>query len=119
MNLAALGKDNVRTFGECPALAFEGRQLTNVDQQRAANRLANALRRLGAGPGDRVVVMLPNCPEVMQMYAATASPRKPRGRSGTDGSTPGQGAARPGRLPLYSMLGDALRDVLDPRLRGS
>ena len=70
MNLAHLGEDNVRTFGEYPALVFEGRELTNVDQQRAANRLANALRRLGVAAGDRVVVMLPNCPEVLQAYAA-------------------------------------------------
>ncbi|HEU4439622.1 MAG TPA: long-chain-fatty-acid--CoA ligase, partial [Methylomirabilota bacterium] len=45
-------------------------QHTNVDQDRAASRLANALRRLGVGPGDRVVVLLPNCPEVMQSYGA-------------------------------------------------
>ena len=70
MNLASLGEDNVRTFGEYPALAFEGRELTNLDQQRAANRLAHALRRMGVSPGDRVVVLLPNCPEVLQAYGA-------------------------------------------------
>ena len=69
MNLASLGEDNVRTFGEYTTLLFDGREITNVDQQRAANRLANALRRLGLAPGDRVVVMLPNCPEVLQAYA--------------------------------------------------
>src|SRR5918992_1640645 len=70
MNLAALGDDNVRTYGEYPALIFEDRELTNVDQQRAASRLAHALRRLGIAAGDRVVVMLPNCPEVIQAYTA-------------------------------------------------
>jgi long-chain acyl-CoA synthetase len=70
MNLATLGEDNVRTFGEYVSLRFEEREITNVDQQRAACRLANALRRLGIAPGDRVVVMLPNCPEVTQAYAA-------------------------------------------------
>ena len=70
MNLAALGEENLRKYGEYPSLAFEGRESTNVDQQRAANRLANGLRRMGIGPGDRVVVMLPNCPEVTQAYAA-------------------------------------------------
>ena len=70
MNLATLGEENVRRFGEYPALAFEGRVLTNTDQQRAANRMAHALRRLGVVPGDRVAVMLPNCPEVLQAYAA-------------------------------------------------
>ena len=70
MNLARLGEENTRRFGEYVALSFEGREWTNVDAQRAASRLANALHRLGIGPGDRVVVMLPNCPEVLQAYAA-------------------------------------------------
>jgi long-chain acyl-CoA synthetase len=70
VNLATLGEENVRRFGEYSALVFEGREWTNVEQQRAANRLAHALRRLGVGPGDRVVVLLPNCPEVLQSYAA-------------------------------------------------
>jgi long-chain acyl-CoA synthetase len=69
MNLARLGEDGVRTFGEYVSLAYEGREWTNVEQQRAANRFAHALRRLGVGPGDRVLVLLPNCPEVLQAYA--------------------------------------------------
>jgi long-chain acyl-CoA synthetase len=68
MNLAALAEENVRTFGEYVALHFEGREYTNVEQQRAAARVAHALGRLGVGVGDRVVVLLPNCPEVMQAY---------------------------------------------------
>ncbi|HEV8474896.1 MAG TPA: long-chain fatty acid--CoA ligase [Methylomirabilota bacterium] len=69
MNLARLGEDNARRFGEYVALHFEGRELTNVAQQRAAARVAHALRRLGVVPGDRVVVLLPNCPQVLQAYA--------------------------------------------------
>ena len=68
MNLAVLGEENVRRFGEYVALHFEGREITNVEQQRAAARVAQALRRLGVGVGDRVVVLLPNCPEVTQAY---------------------------------------------------
>ena len=70
MTLARLGDENIQRYGEYEALAFEGRRLTNVDQQRAACRVAHALRRLGVETGDRVVVMLPNCPEVLQAYAA-------------------------------------------------
>jgi long-chain acyl-CoA synthetase len=70
MNLATLGDESLRRYGEYPALAFEGRELTNVDMRRAASRLAHGLRRLGIGTGDRVVVLLPNCPEVLQSYAA-------------------------------------------------
>jgi long-chain acyl-CoA synthetase len=68
VNLARLGEENVERFGEYVAMHFEGRELTNVDQQRAAARVAGALTRLGVGPGDRVVVLLPNCPEVLQAY---------------------------------------------------
>jgi long-chain acyl-CoA synthetase len=70
MNLARLGEENVERFGEYVSLAFEGREYTNVDQQRAAHRLAHGLARLGVATGDRVMVMLPNCPEVLQAYAA-------------------------------------------------
>jgi long-chain acyl-CoA synthetase len=68
MTLARLGDESIQRYGEYESLAFEGRRLTNVDQQRSACRVAHALRRLGVEPGDRVVVMLPNCPEVMQSY---------------------------------------------------
>jgi long-chain acyl-CoA synthetase len=68
MNLAVLGEENVARFGEYVALHFEGRDIMNVEQQRMAARVANALRRLGVGVGDRVVVLLPNCPEVTQAY---------------------------------------------------
>jgi long-chain acyl-CoA synthetase len=68
MSLALLSDDNIRRYGEYEALAFEGRRITNMDQHRAASRVAHALVRLGVQPGDRVVVMLPNCPQVMQSY---------------------------------------------------
>ncbi|MBI4241080.1 MAG: long-chain-fatty-acid--CoA ligase [Candidatus Rokubacteria bacterium] len=70
MNLAELGEENVRKSGEYVSLVFEGKEYTNLGNQRIAHRLANALRRLGVAPRDRVVVMLANCPEVLQSYAA-------------------------------------------------
>jgi long-chain acyl-CoA synthetase len=68
MNLAVLGEENVARYGEYVSLVFEGREWTNVEQQKRASQLANALRRRGIGIGDRVVVLLPNCPEVLQSY---------------------------------------------------
>src|SRR5512146_2319100 len=70
MSLTKLAEESLRKYGEYVSLAFEGRLFTNVDQDRAACRLAHALRRLGVEPGDRVMVMLPNCPEVIQSYGA-------------------------------------------------
>jgi long-chain acyl-CoA synthetase len=69
VNLARLGEESVQTWGEYVSLAFEDREWTNVEQQRAASRFAHALRRLGVQVGDRVLVLLPNCPEVLQAYA--------------------------------------------------
>jgi long-chain acyl-CoA synthetase len=70
MSLARLAEDGLDKYGEYTSLAFEGRQYTNLDQHRSASRLAHALRRLGVTPGARVMVMLPNCPEVMESYGA-------------------------------------------------
>jgi len=70
MSLAHLAEESLDKYGEYVSLAFEGRRYTNLDQQREASRLAHALRRLGVGVGDRVVVMLPNCPEVTESYGA-------------------------------------------------
>jgi len=70
MNLARLGEESVERFGEHPVLAFEGRVFTNVDQQRAASRFAHALHRLGVDVGDRVAVLLPNCPEDARRLSA-------------------------------------------------
>jgi long-chain acyl-CoA synthetase len=68
MNLARLGVDSVQRHGEYVSLVFDGLEWTNVAQQRAADRFAHALGRLGVAPGDRVLVLLPNCPEVLQAY---------------------------------------------------
>ena len=69
MNLARLGEDSVQRYGEYVSLVFDDVEWTNVAQQRAGNRFAHALGRLGVRAGDRVLVLLPNCPEVLQTYA--------------------------------------------------
>jgi len=66
--LAELAERSVETFGEYPSLAFEDRWYTNAEQLAGAYRFANVLRSLGVEPGDRVAVMMPNCPEVYQAY---------------------------------------------------
>jgi hypothetical protein len=48
MSLARLAQESLDKYGEYIALAFEGRRYTNLDQGRAAARLAHALRRLEA-----------------------------------------------------------------------
>ena len=87
MNLASLVEHNLREFGEYETTVFEGNWITNRGQAERSFRFANALRSLGVGPGDRVVVMLPNCPEVTQCYGAILRPdflRPRRGALGRD-----------------------------------
>ena len=46
-----------------PATEFLGAQLTFLDLKRRADALAASLARLGIQKGDRVAIMLPNCPQ--------------------------------------------------------
>lgn len=49
----------------------EARTLTYFDLARLSNRLANALRRLGIGRGDRVAALMPRVPETFVASLAT------------------------------------------------
>lgn len=55
-------------FSSHTALVFYGRRYTYLDVERATNRFANALSRLGVRKGDRVAVMLPNTPQAVIAY---------------------------------------------------
>ncbi len=59
LDLAAL------QFGDRPAVAFGDAQLTYVEIKAQVDRLATALAGLGIGKGDRVGIMLPNCPQYL------------------------------------------------------
>jgi acyl-CoA synthetase (AMP-forming)/AMP-acid ligase II len=54
------------------ALIFGERRFTWADLNRRANRIANALRALGVGPGSRVAYMLQNSVEQVDLFFATA-----------------------------------------------
>ncbi|MBI3537730.1 MAG: long-chain fatty acid--CoA ligase [Chloroflexi bacterium] len=70
MNLAHLAQSNIRLFGEYAFLTFNDRDYSNVEINRRANRLAHGLRALGVERGQSVVVMMPNCPQVIISYQA-------------------------------------------------
>lgn len=70
MNVAELAENEIREFGEHVSVVFEGQELTNVEMKRAAMRLGNALRKLGVKRGGRVIIQIPNCPEVLQSFQA-------------------------------------------------
>ena len=70
MNIGRLAQDNIQRFGEYKFVNFEGRWHTNVEMNRVANKLGNALKKLGIKKGDRVGVQLLNCPELLQAFFA-------------------------------------------------
>ena len=51
--------------GELPATTFLGADLTFAELKDKADRLATALARHGVVKGDRVGIMLPNCPQYL------------------------------------------------------
>ena len=62
---------SVRRFGSKVALEFFGAQTSYRDLGEQVSRAAEGLRRLGVRPGDRVALVLPNCPQhVVAFYAA-------------------------------------------------
>lgn len=58
--------------GERPAVRCGERLLTYSDLDQASNRLANALLALGLARGDRLAVVLHNCPEYIVVALACA-----------------------------------------------
>jgi long-chain acyl-CoA synthetase len=65
-------------FGPYTQIVYENmasgemRTCTNIELAQEATRLAGGLRALGIEKGNRVLVMLPNCPEVVMAYQAIA-----------------------------------------------
>ncbi len=53
-----------------PAIRFQDQVLTYGELQKRVNRLAHGLRAAGLGPGDRVLMRLPNCPEFIVTWLA-------------------------------------------------
>ena len=70
MNLARLSEQRVMDIGEQVSIIFEGREITNTEMLRKSKKLAAALKNLGVGRGDRVILQMPNCPEVLQGFGA-------------------------------------------------
>ena len=55
-----------------PAVIFEEEQITYVELNQRANRASCWLQSLGIEKGDRVAVMLNNCPEFIELFLACA-----------------------------------------------
>ncbi len=70
-HLARAAEETFRRVGDYEALWFEGRWVRSGELHDRAARLAGGLREAGIEPGDRVLVLMANCPEVGIAYNAT------------------------------------------------
>ena len=70
MNAGILAVESIEKFGEFEALYFRGKAYTNTERLDYASRLAALLQEYGVKPGDRVAVMMANCPEVTAAFHA-------------------------------------------------
>ncbi|WPZ19336.1 long-chain fatty acid--CoA ligase [Geobacillus subterraneus] len=55
-------------FGSQPALTFYSKTITYAELAAAVNRFTSSLQALGVQKGDRVAIMLPNCPQYVIAY---------------------------------------------------
>lgn len=66
-------RSSARRFPDHVALVFLGRRVTYRQLMAEVDRVASALHGLGVRKGDRVAIMLPNCPQAVIAYFATLS----------------------------------------------
>ncbi len=70
-SLFSVLEDTARTFPDRPALAWFGKHLSYRELLREVERFSAALASLGVKKGDRVGLVLPNCPQYVIAYYAT------------------------------------------------
>jgi long-chain acyl-CoA synthetase len=70
INLAHAAESALERLGDHPTLLFEGTWYTSGELAERSRRVAGGLAAMGIKPGDRVVVIMANCPEVAVLYGA-------------------------------------------------
>lgn len=70
MNVGRLAMDSIDKYGEYDSLFFEDKTFTNIEMNRYAGRMGRVLQSYGVKPGDFVLVMMPNTPEVLAAFQA-------------------------------------------------
>src|SRR6266536_933966 len=69
-NLARQAEAQLERNGDYDTLHFEGTWYSTGRMADRSARVAGGLAALGVRPGDRVVVLMANCPEVLVSYGA-------------------------------------------------
>ncbi len=72
MNIGTLLPRHARYRPQHTALVFGDRRLSFQDLNARVNRLANTLLNNGIGKDDKIATLLPNCPELLELYWAVA-----------------------------------------------
>ncbi len=72
MNLGQMLKVNAKKFPAKTAIKDKERSFTYPEINGRVNRLAWSLLSMGLKKGDKVAVLLENCPEIIEVYLATA-----------------------------------------------
>lgn len=67
-NLASFLLDSAEAYPNNPAIWFYGKTMTYRQLRDSSIHFANALRALPLNQGERVAIMLPNCPQAVIAY---------------------------------------------------
>lgn len=70
MQIKSILEERCQRFGAKPAIIFQERQISFAELKDTIFKLANGLKELGIGKGDRVAIYLPNWPEYIYGYLA-------------------------------------------------
>lgn len=68
MLLTELLSENIKKFGEYNLLYYGDRIYSNVETKVISNKYSQVMKNLGIEKGDRVLICMPNCPEVIFSY---------------------------------------------------
>ncbi len=72
-SLADLYFNSVKEAGKLPFLHFEGKTTTYDESAKIVKKLASSLSELGIKKGDRVALLMPNCPQYVLSYISVLS----------------------------------------------
>ncbi|MBT3362882.1 MAG: AMP-binding protein [Chloroflexi bacterium] len=70
MNVARLAQENIDKFGEYVSIIYEDKEYTNTRIECDGRKLGNALLQMGVVRADRIIIQMPNCPEVLSAFQA-------------------------------------------------
>lgn len=73
LTIADLVNNSARNHPKQTAVVYMGTRLSYSQLKQQVDRLAAALHHLGIRKGDRVAIMMPNCPQTIIAYYATLS----------------------------------------------